>query len=402
MQTFTYQARDNKSNKIVKSTVKAATETEAGRLLMDQGLIPISIKEAGQGSIINKIVNRITMKDKLVFTRQLSTLIGSGLPLAQSLHTVLEQTQNKKLKAIVLEIVTSVESGKTLHEAFSKHPKIFDKLYLSLVMAGEASGTLDTALQRIADQQEKDAAIKSKIRGALTYPIIVLIVIALVLGFMMFMVVPQVEKLYADMNRTLPMITQVMVGFANFMKNFWWLIIIGLGAFIFFFNRYLQTEPGIKFKDGFKLNVPLFKGMFRKLYMSRFMRTSALLLDTGVAMLDSLAISAESVSNVWVAKSVEAAADKVKGGMALSKAIKDQEYILPLVPQMISIGEQSGQISKLMDKTAKVYEDELDEQIKAISTAIEPILMVVLAIVAGAMVGAILLPIYSLVNGVQV
>ncbi len=402
MQTFVYQARDSKTNKTVKSTVKADTEQEAGRLLLAQGLIPSSIKLADQNSIIKNILNRISSKDKLVFTRQLSTLIGAGLPLAQSLHTVYEQTQNQKLKTVVLDIVTSVESGKTLAESFGKHPKVFDKLYLSLITAGEASGTLDVALQRIANQQEKDAAMMSKIRGALTYPLIVLIVINLVLGFMMFMVVPQVENLYGDMNRTLPVITQVMVGFANFVKSYWWLVIAILGVVIFFFSRYLQTKGGIRFKDGFKLNVPLFKGMFRKLYMARFMRTAALLLDTGVAMLDALAISGEAVNNVLVAESINRAAKRVKGGKALSVSIKDQDYILPLVPQMINIGEQSGQISKLMDKTANVYEGELDEQIKAISTAIEPVLMVILAIVAGAMVGAILLPIYGLVNGVQV
>ncbi len=402
MRTFNYQARDNKTSKIVKSTVKAENEIAAGKLLLEQDLVPIHISEADQDSFIEKFLNRITLKDRLVFSRQLSTLIGAGLPLTQALHTVYEQTENKALKVIVSDIVTSVEGGKTLSESFAKHPKVFDKLYLSLVSAGEVSGTLDTALKRIANQQEKDAQMMSKIRGAMTYPAIVLCVIILVMSFLLIQVVPQVDKLYKDMNKTLPFVTQIMVGVANFLINFWWLVLIVLVVGIFLLVRYFQTESGSRVMDNFKLNVPLFKHMFRKLYMARFLRTAELLLETGVAMLDSLDIAGEAVNNSLVAESIASAAEKVQGGKALSVAIKDQEYILPLVPQMISIGEQSGKISEMMAKAAQVYEEELDEQIKALSTAIEPVLMVVLALMAGTMVAAILLPIYSLVNDIKV
>jgi type IV pilus assembly protein PilC len=223
-------------------------------------------------------------------------------------------------------------------------------------------------------------------------------VIFAVMGFMLFTVVPQVKKLYQDMNQTLPFLTQVMVSTADFMAHFWWLVLIAIGTVIYFFMQYLKTESGIKFKDTFKLNVPLFGGMFRKLYMARLSRTGQTLLATGVAMLDMLHITSTAVNNSVIAASIDRAAEKVKGGKALSASLQPEDYILPLVPQMIKIGEQSGKIDDMMGKTAQVYEDELDEEIKAISTAIEPILMVVLAIVAGGMVGAILLPIYSLVN----
>jgi type IV pilus assembly protein PilC len=182
------------------------------------------------------------------------------------------------------------------------------------------------------------------------------------------------------------------VSVADFLGKFWWLVIILVGIGIYFFMQYLKTDAGIKFKDTFKLNVPLFGGMFRKLYMARLTRTGQTLLSTGVAMLDMLRITSESLNNTVVGKSVDRAAEKVKGGKALSVALQPEDYILPLVPQMIKIGEQSGKIDEMMGKTAQVYEDELDEEIKAISTAIEPILMVILAVVAGGMVGAILLP----------
>lgn len=403
MKTFTYQARDNATNKIIKSTIKAETEIIAGKLLMDQGLIPLSIKESSENkSILARLTGKIKLKDKLVFTRQLATLISAGLPLSQSLRTVYDQTEHKGLKSIIGEVVASVEGGRSLSDSFAKYPEVFDSLFIALLSAGEASGTLDEALIRVADQQEKDAALMKKVRGAMTYPIIVLVVIGAVLAFMMFTVMPQVEGLYRDMRLTLPFVTRVMVAFANFMTKFWWLIIVILAIGIYFFRQYLRTEAGIKFKDSFKLNVPLFKGMFRKMYMARFARTGETLLGTGVPMLDTLDLSAQSVNNTIISCSIKNAADKVKGGKALSASLRAEEYILPLIPQMIKIGEQSGKIDEMMGKAAQVYEEELDEEIKNLTTAIEPILMVILAVVAGAMVAAILLPIYSMVGNVRV
>lgn len=403
MKKFAYEARDQATNKITKATVQADTESAAARLLIDQGFTPLSIKEESEDSnLIARITGRITTKDKIVFTRQLATLIGAGLPLAQSLHTVLEQTENKKLQSIVQDVSTSVEGGKTLSESFAKHPQVFDPVFLALVAAGEVSGTLDESLQRVANQQEKDAATMSKIKGALTYPIIVLVVIFGVMAFMLFTVVPQVEKLYADLKKDLPFLTEIMVSVAAFLAQFWWIVFIAVGVGVYFLIQYLKTEAGIKMADTLKLNVPVFGQMFRKLYMARFARTGQTLLSTGVSMLDMLKITSKAINNSIIEKSIVRAAEKVKGGKALSAAIQPEDYILSLVPQMIKIGEQSGRIDEMMGKTAQVYEDELDEQIKTISTSIEPILMVVLAVVAGGMVGAILLPIYSLVNGINV
>ena len=402
MKKFTYEARDKSSNETVKSMVQADSESSAAKVLIEQGLMPLDIREINEdASFFNRLTNRITTKDKVVFLRQMATLIGAGLPLAQSLHTVLEQTANKKMQQVVEEIIAEVEGGHTLSDSFGKHPDVFDKVVLALVAAGETSGTLDEALRRVAAQKEKDAAMMSKIRGAMVYPMIVLLVIVGVMIFMLIAVVPQVDKLYKDMHKTLPMLTQVMISVAGFLISYWWAVIIGLGIGGYFFRQYLKTEPGIKLKDTVKLNIPLFNGMFRKLYMARFTRTGQTLLSTGVAMLDMMRISSDSVNNTIISKSIDRAAEKVKGGKALSVALKPEDYILPMVPQMIKIGEQSGKIDEMMGKTAQVYEDELDEEIKAISTAIEPVLMVVLAVFAGGMVGAILFPIYSLVGGIR-
>ncbi|MGY4893881.1 MAG: type II secretion system F family protein [Candidatus Saccharimonadota bacterium] len=401
MKKFSYEARDQASNKVVKSTIQADTETAAARLLIKQGFVPLKVKEqVGDGSLLGSITGRITTKDRVVFTRQLATLIGAGLPLSQSLHTVMEQTQNKQLQAVVQDVATAVEGGRSLSEAFGQHPKVFNEVFLSLIAAGELSGTLDDSLQRIAAQQEKDAAVASRIRGAMMYPLIVLFVIGGVMAFMLFTVVPQVEQLYEDLGKPLPVLTEIMVNTADFLGSFWWLVAIIVGIGGFFLAQWFKTEGGIKFKDTFKLKVPLFGKMFSKLYMARFARTGQTLLGTGVSMLDMLKVTSRSVNNTLISASIVRAAEKVQGGKALSAALEPEDVIEPLVPQMIKIGEQSGKIDEMMGKVAQVYEDELDEQIRTISTAIEPILMVVLAVVAGGMVGAILFPIYSLVNGI--
>ncbi len=399
MNKYSYEARDRATNKVVKSNVQSDSESAAAHLLVEQGFVPLNIKETAEGGLFGKLTGRVATKDKIVFTRQLATLIGAGLPLSQSLHTVLEQTQNKQLQSVIQDITGSVEGGKSLSQAFSKHKDIFDDVFISLVAAGEVSGTLDSALQRVASQQEKDADTMSRIRGALTYPIIVLVVIVAVMAFMLFTVVPQVQKLYESLRKPLPILTQIMVSAANFIEHFWWLLLIIIAVAVYFSIQYARTEAGKRFMDVLKLNVPFFKGMFSKLYMARFTRTGQTLLATGVSMLDMLRITETAVNNSIVGQAIGRAADKVKGGKALSDALKSEPVITSLVPQMINIGEQSGKIDEMMGKAAQVYEDELDEEVRTISTAIEPVLMVVLAVVAGGMVGAILFPIYNLVNG---
>ena len=401
MKRYNYKAKDKKTGKILKGNVQAENENIAGRLLIDQGYIPQSITEEGTGLLGGK--TRITTKDRIMFTRQLSTLIGAGLPLAASLRTVTEQTQSKSMKSVIEEILTSVESGKTLYDSFSQFPDIFNGVYLALIRAGEMSGTLDLALKRLADQEEKDAAMISKIKGALVYPGIILVVIIAVLAFMMIMVVPQVENLYKDMGQQLPELTKLLVDLSNFFDHFWWLVLLIVGGVtggIWYAVK--KTAAGRRVADNFKLYVPIFGGLFRKLYVSRFARTAEMMLATGVPMLDSVKIAIDATNNVVVEDEYSKSLDVIKGGKALSEALKDRNFMLPLVPQMASIGEESGKIDEMLGKAAQVYETELDEQINNISTMVEPILMVIMAGLIGVVIGGTLLPIYSLVNNIAV
>ncbi len=399
MKRFNYKAKEKSTGKLIKGNIQAENEQTAGRLLIEQGYIPQTVIEEGTGLFGNK--GHVTNKDRIMFTRQLSTLIGAGLPLATSLRTVAEQTQSKNMKAVVEEILTSVESGKSLYDAFSQHENIFNGVYLALIKAGETSGTLDLALKRLADQEEKDAAMLSKIKGALVYPIIILAVIIAVLAFMMVMVVPQVKSLYEDMGEELPALTQFLVNLSDFFAAFWWLVALvfaGICGGLFYAVKY--TPAGRHAMDSFKIHVPIFGALFRKLYVSRFARTCEMMLATGVPMLDSVKISIGAANNVVVEEEYSKSLEIIKGGKPLSEALKDRNYMLPLVPQMSSIGEESGKIDEMLGKAAQVYENELDEQINAISTMIEPILMVIMAGLIGVVIGGTLLPIYSLVNSV--
>lgn len=399
MRRYNYKAKEKETGKIVKGFIQADTEHTAGRLIVEQGYIPISIAEQGDGPLGGK--GRITGKDRIMFTRQLATLIGAGLPLATSLRTVAEQTQSKAMKSVIEEILANVESGRSLSESFALFSDIFNGVYLALIKAGETSGTLDIALKRLADQEEKDAAMLSKIRGALVYPGIILVVIIAVLAFMMIMVVPQVRDLYSDMGKELPGLTKILVAVSEFFGTFWWLVlmvVVGIGFGCVYAVK--RTPVGRKVADAIKINTPVFGGLFRKLYVSRFARTAEMMLGTGVPMLDSVTIAIGATNNVVVEEEYSKALDIIKGGKTLSDGLKEREYMLPLVPQMASIGEQSGKIDEMLGKAATVYENELDEQINNISTMIEPILMVIMAGLIGVVIGGTLLPIYSLVNSV--
>lgn len=399
MITYVYTAKNNATGEPITAEVQAESEQSAAKLLIRQNLAPISIVPKDKsGSVFGRVSDRISSKQIVLFTRQMATLINAGLPLTQSLSTVREQIDNKAFLEIINQVIVDVEGGSTLADAFAKHPKVFNTIYVSLIAAGEASGSLDKSLERIADQQEKDAELISKIRGAMVYPAIVLFVIVAVLLFMLTTVLPQVQTLYTDLGKELPLLTSILISVANFIRGFWWLLIVAIGGGVYATYRYAKTPQGKRQFDRLKLRVPIFGNLFRKLYMARFCRTGSVLLSSGLPMLEALGIVKNSINNVHLEEAVERATDKVKGGKALSESLKVESTFLPLVPQMIKIGEQSGTIDQMLAKTAQFYENELDNAIKNISSTIEPILMIALGITVGIIVAAILLPVYGLIN----
>lgn len=397
MLTYNYVARDPATGQRVKAEVQADNEQAAAQLIHREGLVPIEITLGGGSSSILGRLNRVGAKDKVLFSRQLSTLINAGLPLVQSLRNVADQTANKKFKVVINQVIGEVEGGSSLSAAMAKHPDVFNQVYVSLVAAGEASGTLDNALERLAIQQEKDADLISKVRGAMIYPIIVLLVMVAVVGFMIVKVLPQVKILYQGLpGASLPLITKILLGVSDFVIHEWWIVLIILAFLVVFGSRWARTATGKSVYDKVKMKMPPFGPLFMKVYMARFARTGTTLVASGVPLLQVLQITSDSVNNVHVQASIHRAAEKVKGGKALSDALTNDPNFLPLVPNMIHIGEESGSMEKMLAKTADYYEREVDDQIKSISTIIEPILMVILGVVAFTIVAAVLLPIYGL------
>jgi len=395
--TYTYVAYDPKTDKKVKAELEAINQTSAAKLLRDHGLSPLEIEVKSSHSIFGRFSHRIPLKKKLIFTRQLATLINAGLPLVQSLKNVKEQTGNATFKTVIDKVIQDVEAGSTFADALSRHPDVFSNVFVSLVAAGETSGTMDAALERLAVQQEKDAEVLSRVRGALTYPAVVLLIMFAVVIFIMTTVLPQVESLYKSLpNVELPFFTKLLLGVSHLILHFWWLFIIIVFASAFLLYRWSHTEGGKSFFDSMKLNMPLINELYKKVYMARFARTGSTLIASGIPLLKMLEVTAEAVDNVHIAKSISKAAEQVKGGKNLSASLKGDPYFLDLVPNMIGTGEQSGSLAAIFDRMADYYEKEVDSEIKTISTIIEPTLMVFIGILALFIVAAILLPIYSL------
>ncbi len=397
MLSYSYTARDPATGKKIKAEVQAESVQAASKLIRTEGYTPIDIVVTGSSNPFKGFTNKVNSKDKILFSRQLSTLINAGLPLVQSLRTVAEQTQSKPLKTVITSIIADVEAGSPLSKALEKHPKVFNQVYISLVAAGETSGTLDKTLERLAGQQEKDAEIMGKVKGAMVYPIIVLVVMTAVVGFMIVKVLPQVEVLYEGMpGAELPMVTKILLAVSHAIINYWWIVIVLVVVAGVLTTRWTRTIAGKRTVDTLKMHAWPIAPLFNKLYMARFARTGATLISSGVPLLQVLEITAAAINNVNISDSIHRAAEKVKGGKALSETLKGDPNFLPLVPDMLKIGEQSGAMEDMLVKTASYYEREVDEQIKSISTIIEPVLMVVLGVFAFIIVAAVLLPVYGL------
>lgn len=398
MLNYQYTARNPSTGQQVKAMVEADSEAAAAKLVSGQGLVPVDIKLVGQsGGLLSGLTNRVKAKDRVLFSRQLSTLINAGLPLLQALRSVNQQTVSKPLKVVVSQVIGNVEGGSTFSAALARHPRVFNQVYVALISAGETSGTLDKALERLAIQQEKEADLNAKIRGAMTYPIIVLLVMGGVVGFMVVKVLPQVKVLYEGLgNASLPFITKALLAVSDFTIHFWWVVLIILGVAGFLTTRWARTGPGKEAIDMAKMKAWPIGPLFMKVYMARFARTGTTLVASGVPLLQMLEITGQAVNNVHINRTIHKAIEKVKGGKSLADSIENDPNFLPLVPNMLRIGEQSGAIEQMMEKVADYYEKEVDNEVETISSIIEPVMMVLLGVVAFIIVAAVLLPIYGL------
>ena len=404
MLTYDYTARDPVSGRRLKSTVQADSEQSAAKLIRAEGMVPIDITVSKQaaGGIFARF-NKVRAKDRVLFSRQLATLLNAGLPLVQSLRNVNNQTESKPLKVIIAQVIADVEAGSTLAKSMGRYPEVFNQVYISLIAAGEASGTLDKALERLADQQEKDADVIAKVRGAMIYPLIVLLVMVGVVTFMLVKVLPQVKVLYGETGggASLPLVTQILLGLSDFVIHWWWALLLVLAVLVVFTSRWARSVGGKRAVDAFKMRAWPIGRLYMKMYMARFARTGTTLIASGVPLIQMLGITARAVDNAHVEDSIAKATEKVKAGKSLGAALEGDRNFLELVPNMLKIGEQSGSMEQMLSKVADYYEKELDNEIKAIQTVIEPVMMILMGLVAFTIVAAVLLPIYNLASHVN-
>ncbi len=402
MLSYQYTARDPATGRHMKAEVQADSEASAVKLVQHEGLVLIDLKLVGSGGGFKGRFSRVHTKDKVLFSRQLATLINAGLPLVQSLRSVSTQTTSKPLKVVVNQVITDVEAGSSLASSMGKHPEVFNKIYISLITAGETSGTLDKALERLADQQEKDADIIAKVRGAMVYPIIVLLVMTAVVIFMLVKVLPQVQTLYDGISGAqLPLTTRMLLGVSHALTRYWWIALVLLAVLAVFTSRWGRSVAGKRFFDKVRMRAWPVGSLFMKMYMARFSRTGTTLIASGVPLIQVLEITSSAVNNVYVDDSIKRAIEQVKAGKSLGDALTNDPNFLELVPNMLKIGEQSGSMEQMLGKAADYYEKELDNEIKAIQTIIEPLMMIIMGIMALVIVAAVLLPIYNLAGQVN-
>jgi general secretion pathway protein F len=403
MSIYEYTALDEKGRES-KGFVDAMSVAAARQKLREEGVYPTEINQAADkkdtaltGVLGINLWQRVSTKDVSVFTRQLSTLLGAGIPLVPSLSVLIAQTKNQLLKQTLAQIREQVNEGKSLTQGMLNFPRIFPPFYVNMIRAGESSGTINLVLERLADFSENQQALMSKIRSALAYPIIMLFIGSAVIFLLMTFVVPKITGIFTDMHQTLPLITVVLIGISNFLKSFWWLILILLAAAIAAF-KYMTTgtEAGKRLWDTAKLKIPVWGQVNRKIAIARFCRTLATLLQSGVPLLSSMEIVRNVVNNILIGEAISKASKDVEEGKGLSGPLTQSGLFPPMVTEMVAVGEQSGTLEKMLNRVATAYETESQSDIMVMTSLLEPLMILVMGLVVGFIVISILLPIFEM------
>jgi len=384
--------------KIIKGELEAANERIVRAQLRRRRLKVIKIKEQPKDIFenISFLQPKVKTKDVVIFTRQFSTMIDSGLPIVQGLTILAEQSENKTFRRILKEVVKDVQGGLSLGEALSKHPNVFDRLYVSLVSAGEAGGILEVTLQRLAAYLEKLEKLKSQIKGALTYPIVVIIIAIVVLAIIMVFVIPVFEKMFSEAGMPLPLPTQMVVNFSHFVKSKIHYILGSVIGFFVLLKQIRKTYKGKKYTDAIALKLPVFGDLLRKSAIARFSRTLSTMVKSGVPILDALDIVSRTAGNAVVEEAVLDVKSGIAEGFTIAELLSEHELFPPMVVQMIAVGETTGALDTMLEKIADFYEDEVDAAVDALSSLIEPMLMVFLGGSIGSIIIAMYLPIFQM------
>jgi type IV pilus assembly protein PilC len=402
MPSFSYRAINNQ-NAVVQGTIESTDKNTAVAALIKQGLKPLTV-QSGTGDKrksggFGPFKPKVKTSDLVIFTRQLSTMVSAGVPLARSLNTLGIQAENKAMKAVLAGVVKDVEAGMALGDAFAKYPEVFSDIYVNMVRAGEAAGILDDILKRLAAQVEKNASIRKKIKSAMTYPIVLLVITVVAFFGLMLFVIPRIGAIIKDLSdgkADLPLVTKVMLAISDFMVARWYILLVVIVGGVFVTRRYLKTPAGKLMFHHLVLRLPIIKPLITKVAVARFARTFASLIGAGVSVLEALRITGKAIGNKVYEAELIHAAEAVKNGKELSKAIEGSKLFPPIVSQMLAVGEETGQTDTVLVKVADFYEEEVDAMVDGLSSIIEPVMIVLMGSMVGLIAASVMGPIANL------
>ena len=402
--TYAYKVRDREGKMAAGSMEAESEEAVVGRL-RQLGYAPISIEPEKGAGLKTEVklpgTGRVKLKDLAVFSRQFATMINSGLSLLRSLTILGEQTSNRRLGEVILQVRAEVEQGTSLSAALAKHPKVFNRLYISMVRAGEIGGFLDQVLVKVAETFEKEVELRGKIRSAMTYPVVVSIMVVGIVAAMLIFIVPTFADLYDSLGGTLPLPTRMLMGASNILRRFFPVVLLVVVALVFVFRRWKATDRGRYQVDRFKLKVKVFGPLFHKTALSRFSRTLSTLIRSGVPILQALEIVGETVNNMVISRAVRDVQDAVREGESLATPLAKHATFPAMVVQMMAVGEETGALDTMLSKVADFYDQEVEAAVASLTSMIEPILIAVMGAAVGGMVIALYMPLFNIINLVQ-
>lgn len=391
-----------KEGRLSQGLLDAKDINEAAEYLRTKGFIPISITRIDNKFWANlPFMKKIKSSDLVLFTRQLSSMLSSGLTLFRSLEILKDQIENEQMSEVVTTIINDVQEGRTLSQAIEKHTEVFSPIYVSIIRAGEQSGLLDKVLSRLADNLEKQAKLKSTVKGALMYPVIVIILMVLVMAIMMIFVIPQLTVLYTNLNVELPLPTKIVVALSNFMIAAWPLIILVGAVVVIGFRKWAKTADGKMLIDTALLKLPVFGKLITQTILAEFSRTFGLLVGTGTLVVEALTETADTTGNVLYKNAIMDVSKQVEKGVTVGDAMAYYTLFPPLLIQLVRIGEQTGKIDDTLVKASEYFEREVDQTVKTLTTAMEPFIMIVLGVGVAFLIISVITPIYSLISSIQ-
>ncbi|NVL90258.1 MAG: type II secretion system inner membrane protein GspF [Desulfobacterales bacterium] len=403
MPVYEYKALD-RAGKNINGIIDADSAVAARQRLRGSEIFPVEVKETSSKprgphsapASISTLLKRIRPGEVAVATRQLSILLGAGMPLVASLDALISQVTNPLFKKIMAQIKESVNEGNSLAHALSDHPRIFSNIYVNMVRAGEASGSLDVVLDRLADLGEHQQALQGRFKAALAYPVFMFFIGTLVLFFLITFIVPNITQIFKEMHHTLPLPTVALIGASNFLKSFWWLIILAMMCGVVVIRQFKKTPKGHYLWDVTKLRIPVLGSINKKMAIARFGRTLGSLLQAGVPLISALQIVRNIVNNVIIADVIDKAVEEIQEGKSLANTLTQSQWFPTIAVQMISVGEQSGELETMLNKIADTYERDVESQIMAMTSMLEPVMILIMGLIVGFIVISILLPIFEM------